>query len=45
MLQFVGGFGPRKAKKFISKIKASGNMLTLRSDVMKRDLTGNKVYL
>ena len=34
MLQFVSGFGPRKAKKFISKIKGTGKKLTFRSSLI-----------
>ena len=31
MLQFISGFGPRKAKRFISKVKTNGKKLTTRS--------------
>ena len=40
MLQFISGFGPRKAKRFISKMKCLGKKLTTRSEIIKSDLLG-----
>lgn len=34
LLQFVSGFGPRKAKKFVQKMKVLGKMKT-RSEIIK----------
>ena len=44
MLQFISGFGPRKAKKFISKMKGLGKKLTTRSEIIKSELLGQEVY-
>lgn len=45
MLQFVSGFGPRKAKKFISKVKGLGKKMTTRSEIIKKELIGQEVYM
>lgn len=45
VLQFISGFGPRKAKKFISRMKGLGKKLTARSEIIKQELLGQEVYL
>ena len=45
LLQFISGFGPRKAKKFISRMKGMGTMLATRSDIIRRELLGSEVYM
>ena len=45
MLQFISGFGPRKAKKFIAKMKGLGKKLNTRSDIIKSELLGQEVYM
>jgi len=45
LLQFISGFGPRKAKKFISKMKGMGTKLTTRSDILRSELLGQEIYI
>lgn len=44
MLPFISGFGPRKAKKFIAKMKKLDTKLKARSDLIKHDLLGSRVF-
>ena len=44
LLQFVSGFGPRKAKKFIAKFKGMGKKLTTRGEIFKASLLQKEVY-
>ena len=45
MLQFISGFGPRKARKFISKMKKLDLKLKARSDLFQNGLVGPEVLL
>ena len=45
MLQFISGFGPRKANKFIAKIKKLDLKLTTRGDIIRSELLGQEVFL
>lgn len=44
MLQFLSGLGPRKAKKYIQRIKASGKKLQTRGEVFKEQYFKKDVY-
>ena len=45
MLQFISGFGPRKARKCISKMKKLDLKLKARSDLFTNDLVGPEVLI
>lgn len=39
-LQFVSGFGPRKAKRFLNQVKSIGKKLATRGEIYKQHLLG-----